>query len=57
MLGGILIGFIELFGAAYLSPHLRDIYVFSILILVLLVQTLRHPRQSRRGEGLMLHWL
>jgi branched-chain amino acid transport system permease protein len=38
MLGGILIGFIELFGAAYLSPHLRDIYVFSILILVLLVR-------------------
>ncbi len=38
MLGGIMIGFIELFGAAYLSPHLRDIYVFSILILVLLVR-------------------
>jgi branched-chain amino acid transport system permease protein len=38
MLGGILIGFIELFGAAYLSPHLRDIYVFSILIFVLLVR-------------------
>jgi len=38
MLGGILIAFIELFGAAYLSPHLRDIYVFSILILVLLVR-------------------
>ena len=38
MLGGILIGFIEMFGAAYLSPHLRDIYVFSILIVVLLVR-------------------
>ena len=38
MLGGVLIGFIELFGAAYLSPHLRDIYVFSILIIVLLVR-------------------
>ncbi|HJQ98875.1 MAG TPA: branched-chain amino acid ABC transporter permease [Candidatus Polarisedimenticolaceae bacterium] len=38
MLGGVLIGFIELFGAAYLSPHLRDIYVFSILILVLLIR-------------------
>jgi branched-chain amino acid transport system permease protein len=33
-----LIGSIEMFGAAYLSPHLRDIYVFSILILVLLVR-------------------
>jgi branched-chain amino acid transport system permease protein len=38
MLGGVLIGFIELFGAAYLSPHLRDVYVFSILIVVLLVR-------------------
>ena len=36
MLGGLLIGFVELFGAAYLSPHLRDIYVFTLLIGVLL---------------------
>ena len=36
MLGGLLIGMVELFGAAYLSPHLRDVYVFSLLILVLL---------------------
>jgi branched-chain amino acid transport system permease protein len=36
MLGGLLIGLVELFGAAYLSPHLRDVYVFSLLILVLL---------------------
>jgi len=38
MLGGVLIGIIELFGAAYLSPQLRDVYVFSLLILVLLVR-------------------
>lgn len=38
VLGGFLIGLIELFGAAYLSPHLRDVYVFSILIIVLLVR-------------------
>jgi branched-chain amino acid transport system permease protein len=38
MIGGFLIGLTEMFGAAYLSPHLRDIYVFSILILVLLVR-------------------
>jgi len=38
MVGGFLIGLIEMFGAAYLSPHLRDVYVFSILILVLLVR-------------------
>jgi branched-chain amino acid transport system permease protein len=36
MLGGLLIGFVELFGAGYLSPHLRDVYVFSLLIGVLL---------------------
>ncbi len=34
--GGLLIGFVELFGASYLSPHLRDVYVFTLLILVLL---------------------
>lgn len=38
MLGGFLIGGIELFGAAYLSPQLRDVYVFALLILVLLVK-------------------
>ena len=36
MLGGFAIGLIEMFGAAYLSPQLRDVYVFSLLILVLL---------------------
>lgn len=36
MLGGFFIGLVELFGAAYLSPQLRDVYVFSLLILVLL---------------------
>jgi branched-chain amino acid transport system permease protein len=38
MLGGLLIGLIENFGAGYLSPQLRDVYVFVILILVLLVR-------------------
>jgi branched-chain amino acid transport system permease protein len=38
MVGGLLIGFVELFGAAYLSPHLRDVYVFSLLIAVLLLK-------------------
>jgi branched-chain amino acid transport system permease protein len=38
MLGGLLIGFVELFGAAYFSPHLRDVYVFSLLIAVLLLR-------------------
>jgi branched-subunit amino acid ABC-type transport system permease component len=36
MLGGFFIGLIELFGGAYISTSLRDVYVFSLLILVLL---------------------
>jgi branched-chain amino acid transport system permease protein len=38
MLGGILIGLLEFFGVAYLIPQLRDVYVFGILILVLLIR-------------------
>ena len=38
MLGGVLIGLIEFFGVAYLSDKYRDVYVFSLLILVLLVR-------------------
>ena len=38
MLGGILIGLLEFFGVAYLVPQLRDVYVFGVLILVLLVR-------------------
>ena len=38
MLGGLLIGLLESFGAAYLSPQLTDVYVFALLILVLLVR-------------------
>jgi branched-chain amino acid transport system permease protein len=38
MIGGVLIGLVEMFGAAYLSPHLRDVYVFTLLIAVLLLR-------------------
>jgi branched-chain amino acid transport system permease protein len=38
MLGGLLIGLIEQFGALYISTDLRDVYVFSLLIVVLLVR-------------------
>jgi branched-chain amino acid transport system permease protein len=38
MVGGLLIGFLELFGAAYLSPNMRDLYVFIVLIGTLLVR-------------------
>ena len=36
--GALLIAFVEMFGAAYFSPHMRDLYVFVILIVVLLVK-------------------
>ncbi|MDX2114898.1 MAG: branched-chain amino acid ABC transporter permease [Planctomycetota bacterium] len=38
MIGGLLIGLLEFFGTAYVNPELRDVYVFSLLILVLLVR-------------------
>ncbi len=36
MLGGLAIGALEQFGSAYLSSSLTDVYVFSLLIVVLL---------------------
>lgn len=38
MVGGLLIGLLEMYGAGYLSPHYRDVYVFALLITVLLVR-------------------
>ena len=38
MLGGILIGVIEIFGRAYISSELSDAIVFGVLIIVLLVK-------------------
>jgi branched-chain amino acid transport system permease protein len=38
VLGGFLIAFIEQFGARYIDTNLRDVYVFAVLILVLLVK-------------------
>jgi branched-chain amino acid transport system substrate-binding protein len=37
-IGALLIAAVQEFGAAYLSTRLRDVYVFTILILVLLVK-------------------
>jgi branched-chain amino acid transport system permease protein len=36
MLGGLAIGMLEMFGAAYLSSSMTDVYVFGLLIAVLL---------------------
>ena len=38
MIGGILIGVIEILGKAYISPQLSDAIVFAVLILVLLIK-------------------
>ena len=38
MLGGVLLGHIEIFGRAYVSTALSDAIVFSVLIIVLLVR-------------------
>jgi branched-chain amino acid transport system permease protein len=37
-IGGIVIGLIEFFGVAYLSSNYRDVYVFLVLIVVLLLK-------------------
>ena len=38
MVGGILLGVIEIFGKAYISTQLADAIVFAVLIVVLLVK-------------------
>lgn len=38
MIGGILIGVIEIMGRAYISPQLADAIVFAVLILVLMIK-------------------
>jgi branched-chain amino acid transport system permease protein len=38
MLGGLAIGLLENFGSAYLSSNMKDVYVFALLIVVLLVR-------------------
>lgn len=38
MVGGFLIGLLEKFGMQYVSTELRDVYVFALLIVVLLVR-------------------
>jgi branched-chain amino acid transport system permease protein len=38
MLGGVVIGLIQQFGIAYVNSAFKDVYVFAILIVVLLVK-------------------
>jgi branched-chain amino acid transport system permease protein len=38
VVGGFIIAFVEQFGAFYVSSNLRDVYVFALLILILLLR-------------------
>jgi branched-chain amino acid transport system permease protein len=38
VLGGFVIAFVEQFGSFYISSNYRDVYVFAMLILILLVR-------------------
>ncbi|MDB5392013.1 MAG: inner-rane translocator [Planctomycetaceae bacterium] len=38
VLGGFVIAFVEQFGAFYISPNYKDVYVFALLIMILLVR-------------------
>jgi branched-chain amino acid transport system permease protein len=38
VIGGVLLGLVETFGATYLSSHYKDAFAFVILILVLLLR-------------------
>jgi branched-chain amino acid transport system permease protein len=38
VLGGFVIAFVEQFGAFYISTNYRDVYVFTLLIVILLVK-------------------
>ena len=38
MLGGVLLGVIEIFSKAYISTQLSDAVVFAVLIIVLLIK-------------------
>ena len=49
VLGGFVIAFVEQFGAFYMSSNYRDVYVFALLIVILLVRpTACWARRCRR---------
>lgn len=50
MIGGILLGVIEIFGKAYISSQLADAIVFSVLIIVLLVKPTGLLGKKRREK-------
>jgi branched-chain amino acid transport system permease protein len=48
MLGGLMLGLVESFGAGYLSAEYKDVYAFVILVLVLIVR----PQGLLRGSDI-----
>ena len=50
MLGGMLLGVIEILGKAYISTELADAIVFAVLIVVLLVTAHGHCWASPMRE-------
>ena len=53
MLGGILLGVIEIFAKAYVSTQLSDAIVFAVLIIVLLVKPAGLLGKQVRRESLI----
>lgn len=52
MVGGILLGVIEIFSKAYISSQVADAIVFAVLIIVLLGKTIWSVRQEHPGESM-----
>ena len=51
LIGGILLGVIEILGRAYISSQLSDAIVFAVLIIVLLSKTYGTSWQAGSGES------
>ena len=52
IVGGLALGVIETFGAAYISVPYKDGFAFLVLVLFLLLPAARHLRRTRRGESM-----
>src|SRR5699024_12152628 len=56
MIGGILLGVIEIFGRAYISSQMADAIVFAVLIVVLLVKPTRSEERRVGKEWRARRW-
>ena len=52
IVGGLALGVIETFGAAYISVPYKDAFAFLVLFVFLLVRPARHFRRTHLGEGM-----